>query len=476
MSAMSNARWLILSQVGKIALQLVALFVLSRLLPPSEYGLLAMALVATNFASILRDSGMGAAVVQKRELSDATLNTVFWLNVGLGVGLAVLLALLSPLLETFFKAPNLSNVLCALAIAFPITGTSALHQSLLERESRFRTIVRIEMSSAVLGLIVAIVLAFNGAGVYSLVAQAVAIALLTTVQLWFASTWRPRFLWSYQEFKELWRFSGNLTGFTFINFFSRNADSLVIGRVLGSVQLGIYSQAYKVMMFPLQNMTYVASRALFPVMSRQQDDPEKMSALYYKSLRLIATVTTPLMVGLWILRDPFVAVALGKQWSEVAKILAWMAPIGLVQSINSTTGTVFMASGNTRLLMRVGIISAVLQVSSFLIGVNYGLTGVTACYLIANILACGLSLYLIVRYFGTGAKTLFKTLWQPFVFSAVMLAILEPTFVYLQAHYPDPRITLVSISVLGIVIFASCTLIFSKGLVQDCKQLFGKRT
>ncbi|MES2831788.1 MAG: MOP flippase family protein [Pseudomonadota bacterium] len=472
---MSNARWLILSQAGKITLQLVALFVLSRLLQPSEYGLLAMALVATNFASILRDSGMGAAVVQKRELTDETLNTVFWLNVGLGTVLALLLALLSPLLEHFFKAPNLGSVLCVLAIAFPISGTSALHQSLLERDSKFRTVVRIEMSSAVLGLCVAIALALNGAGVYSLVAQAVAIALLTTLQLWFASTWRPRMRWSYSEFKELWRFSGNLTGFTFINFFSRNADSMVIGRMLGSIQLGIYSQAYKVMMFPLQNMTYVASRALFPVMSRHQDDRVKMSALYYKSLRLIATATAPLMAGLWVLRDPFVIVALGNKWAGVADILAWMAPIGLVQSINSTTGTVFMASGNTRLLMRIGVISAVLQVSSFVIGVRWGLTGVTACYLVANVLACALSLYLVVKVLGTGITALLQSLWQPLAFSALMLTVLSPAYAYLQSKQSDPSVSLALIGVLGAAVFASCTFLFSKGLVHDCKQMLGGR-
>lgn len=473
MSAMSNARWLTLSQAARILLQLVSLFILSRLLQPSEYGLLAMATVAVNFAYLLRDMGTGAAVVQKETLTDQTTNTVFWLNVGMGFVLALALVVVSPFLANYFRIDRLAPVLCLLATVFPVTSASAVHQSLLERNSGFKTLARVEIVSAVIGLAVAVNLAYLGFGVYSLVLQTLVAATSSSVQLWLASPWRPKKIWDKNELKSLWGFSGNLTGFTFINFFARNADSMVIGRVLGSAQLGIYSQAYKVMMFPLQSMSYVAGRALFPVMSRQQSERDKMAQLYFRSLRLIATITAPLMAGLWLLRDPFVAIALGKQWGQVPIVLAWLAPVGFIQSLISTTGTVFMSTGRTDMMMRLGLLGTILQVGSFFVGVNWGIEGVAACYLVANILNGIPHFYFAVRQLNSTLMDLVRAVWQAVFFALLMVALLYPLYRVLIQMSLAHQLVFGVITVVGALIYSGLTLVFSKALVQDCKRMIG---
>ena len=476
MSAMSNARWLTLSQASRIILQLVSLFVLSRLLQPSEYGLLAMATVATNFAFLLRDMGTGAAVVQKENLTEETTSTVFWLNVGMGLFLALALVIASPFLAIYFRIDRLAPVLCLLSIVFPITSASAVHQSLLERRSGFKTMARIEIVSSLVGLVVAITLALLGFGVYSLVWNMLASSICSSLQLRATSTWRPKKIWDMVELRSLWGFSGNLTGFNFINFFARNADSMVIGRVLGSVQLGIYSQAYKVMMFPLQNMTYVASRALFPVMSRQQGERDKMAQLYFRSLGLIATLTAPLMAGLWLLREPFVAIALGKQWGQVPIVLAWLAPVGFLQSLISTTGSVFMATGRTDLMMRLGLLGTVLQVGSFFIGVNWGIEGVACCYLIANILNGIPCFYFALQQLNLNLLGLLKQIWQPVLFSLIMLAALEPLFLMVSRNGFSPLMVFLIIALTGAVIYSALTLTFAKTVVQSCRKMIGLKS
>jgi PST family polysaccharide transporter len=473
MSAMSNARWLTLAQISRIGLQLVSMLVLARLLPPAEYGVLAMATVAMNFAYLLRDMGTAAAIVQKEDLTEHTSNTVFWLNVGMGLALAVGLAVLSPLLADYFRSDRLAPVLALLALSFPITSASAVHQALIERRSGFRTLARVELVSAICGLAVAIVLAYLGFGVYSLVWQTVTAAATSSLQLWLASNWRPRRIWSMEEFRSLWGFSGNLAGFSFINFFARNADSLVIGRVLGSVLLGVYSQAYKIMMFPLQSMSAVAGRALFPVMSRQQNDRQQMARLYLRALRLIATLTAPLMAGLWLLREPFVLVALGDRWHEVPILLAWLAPVGFLQSLITTTGTVFMSTGRTDLMMRLGLLGTVLQVGSFLIGVRWGIEGVTICYLAANVLNGLPHFYFAARLLGSSLMGLGRALWQPPLFSLIMLGMLYPALAWLQQAQARPQTVLFSIAALGAMIYGLLTLLFSKELVHDCKRMLG---
>ncbi|EJW5315564.1 oligosaccharide flippase family protein, partial [Klebsiella pneumoniae] len=267
MGILSNTKWVAVSQLFKIGVQLLNIVVLARLIPPSEYGLMAMALVVTNFATLVRDLGTSAAIIQRKDLSNQTINAIFWLNVSMGVGIGVIIVILSPLISFLFHQEKLITVLCLLAISFPLASSSSSHLALLERDSKFRSIAFIEITSSATAVILAITLAYMNWGVYSLVIQAITLACMSTFQLWYKSKWRPnvRKIFDFDEIKGLLGFSGNLTLFNFINYFSRNADSMIIGHYMSSAILGAYSLAYRVMLFPIQNLTFVITRALFPV-------------------------------------------------------------------------------------------------------------------------------------------------------------------------------------------------------------------
>lgn len=475
MSAISNARWILLSQGSRTGIQLSSLVILSRLLNPSEYGLMAMSQVVINFIYLLRDMGTAAAVVQKETLTDDTTNTVFWFNIGLGLFLGTTLFATAPLIADAFQAPRLVEVLWVLALVFPISSTAAVHQALLERGSGFRVVARVEIVSSLVGLVVALGLAWYGAGVFALAFQILATVICSTVQLWLANRWRPRLTWNGAEFRELWRFSGHFTGFTFINYFARNADALIIGRVLGQVALGFYSQAYKVMMFPLQSMTYVASRALFPIMSRQQNDRPQMAQLYFRSVGVIATLTAPMMAGLWLLREPFIAVVLGPQWHSVAPILGWLAPVGFIQSLTSTTGTVMMATGRTNLLMRQGVISTILLVTSFVLGVREGVEGVARYYFFANLFNLVPCFYYPLKELAAGPADLLRAVWKPITFAVVMVAALAPLTALLAGYTSSAPVLLAVPTIVGMALFGLLLLMFSRQSLHDFKKFASGR-
>ncbi|MEO8631654.1 MAG: lipopolysaccharide biosynthesis protein, partial [Betaproteobacteria bacterium] len=394
--------------------------VLARLLAPAEYGLMTMATVVITFASIFREMGTTAALIQKRELSERTTAAVFWFNVLTGISVAAIIAAVTPLIARGFRTEALTTVIWALVPVFPIASLASAHQALLERESRFKVLARIEVSSAVVSLIVAIVLALNGAGVYSLVAQTLTTAVLSTTQLWLASRWRPRVRVAWSELGAVLGFSSNLVGFNLVNFFARNADSMIIGRYIGSAALGTYSLAYKLMLFPTQNLTFVVGRSMFPIMSRQQDDRARNAALYRRSVGAIAMITAPMMSGAFMLSEPLVNIVFGAQWAGAGGVLAWLAPVGFLQSIGSTTGTVFMAHGKTATLMRLGIFCAVLQVAAFIAGVPYGVEGVAACYFLAHLVIVPLCLLFALRELDGELRLLLQRLVGPLVSSAIM--------------------------------------------------------
>lgn len=463
MSLINNAKWNFLSQSFKILAQLVNVVYLAKIIPPAEYGIMAMAMVIINLGTLLRDLGTSAAIIQRKELTDKLVNTVFWLNVIMGVGLCIIVLCSSSLIASIYHQPKLLYVMIMLSVVFPLSSCAAAHLALLERESQFRKVSIIEVSSSLVSVIVAIVLANMGFGVFSLVAQAVVINAMSAVQFWLASSWRPSFkqLIDLGELRQIFGFSANLSLFNFINYFSRNTDSFIIGKFMNATILGSYNLAYRIMLFPLQSLTFVAARSLYPILSKSQDDNTEISKIYLNCIFVILLITAPLMSGLAFYSIPFVSIVFGEQWHLTADILKWLAPTAIIQSVLSTAGSVFMAKGRTDVLMKLGIVGAILQVSSFMIGVHFDITIFAMCYLIANILNFFPVMFLLMKVInGTFISLLYKI--APIFGSViVMISLLH----VISGVYPTNKITgafqLVSFSFLGALIYFVAILSFS---------------
>jgi PST family polysaccharide transporter len=473
---MSNARWVALSQAARVVSQLVSMTVLARLLAPEAYGLMALAAIVTNLAYLFRDMGTAAAVIQAKDVSPEMASTVHWTNVALGLTIAALIAAGAPLMAHVFHEADLAQVLYLLAFVFPITSLGVLHQALLERESKFSVVALAEIAAALIGLVVALLLAWRGFGVLSLVFQIIVSTLVSTTVIVLRSTFRPSRHWSAQQFKSIARFSGNLSLFNIVLYFSRNVDSMVIGRLLGTVTLGVYSMAYRIMLFPLQNMTFVATRVLYPVMSRKQGNPDEVAeiaALYLKAVGFIAFLTAPLMAGLFALREPFVNVLLGDKWQASVLILGWLAPVGFIQSLVSTTGTVLMARGNTGLMLRLGIIGAVLQVIAFVIGARWGIVGVTAAYLVANILNAIPALYFSGRLIDVTLGALLRCIAPAVGASLLMAAIVMALQGVIDAAVPNALLSFLILVACGAIVYALASLVLLRPQLLSLRSFLG---
>ncbi|CAI0759109.1 Lipopolysaccharide biosynthesis protein wzxC [Serratia entomophila] len=457
MGLVSNAKWVAFSQLFKIGVQVLNIVVLARLIPPSEYGLMSMALVVTNFALLVRDLGTAAAIIQRKELQNETINAIFWLNILMGLAIAGVIVIFSPLISYLFHEPRLIFVLCLLAVSFPLASSASAHMALLERESKFKKVASIEISSSVVAVIIAITMAYQGFGVYSLVAQILILSLMSSIQLWLASKWRPSFekIINLKEIKGLIGFSGNLTLFNFINYFSRNADSMMIGHYMSAAVLGFYSLAYRIMLFPLQSLTFVASRALFPILSQHQENNDKVRTTYLNVVYVILLIVFPLMTGLALLREPFIQLVFGPQWAMTATILMWLAPVGIIQAVLSTTGSVFMAKGRTDILMRLGILGAVLQVGAFIIGVRFDISTFAKLYFFANVINFFPVMAILMWLIGGTLKDVFFKIYR----IAIATMIMGGGIVLLcnwvgRYHRIDNFVDLIVVAMLGTALYA----------------------
>ncbi|EJA4319516.1 O83 family O-antigen flippase, partial [Escherichia coli] len=195
-----------------------------------------------------------------------------------------------------------------------------------------------------------------------------------------------------------------------VNYFSRNSDGIIIGRFFSSAILGAYSLAYRIMLFPVQSLTSVISRSLYPVISRMQDDVNSINHVYMRTLAFISTLTLPLMMGLWSIRNEFVMEILGAKWISVVGILSWLAPTGYIQSLVSTTGTILMACGRANILFYLGVAAAVLQVSAFLIGAQFNITTLSMLYFYSNLINSFIAMYFVMKCINGSLMILIKKL------------------------------------------------------------------
>lgn len=393
MTLLNNAKWVSISQFGRIIIQLLSLTILTRLIPPADYGLMALGTVVMNFVLIIRDLGTASAIIQRKELDEDILNSVFWLNIAMGMMLFIVINILTPYISALFDNPKLEEVLFLLCFCFPIASAGSAHQALMERNSNFKLLAAIELFSALTGFFTAITIAIKGGGVFSLIYQVLITTLISSSLIIITSSWRPALRFKFQGIRKILGFSGRLTVFNIVNYFSRNADSMIISRKFDASVLGSYSIAYRIMLFPLQSLSFIASRSLYPILSRNQDDISLIRKIYLKTIFTISTITIPLMVGVAYLREPFIHVALGPQWETTASLLLWLAPTGIIQSILSCSGSILMATNNAKTLMFLGFYGAFVQISAFALGAFFTIEIFAFLYFISNVLNAIVVLY-----------------------------------------------------------------------------------
>lgn len=471
-AAASGTKWLAFSQAGRVIAQLIGMLILARLLSPSDFGVLAMAMLVTGFAAIFRDFGTVQAVIQRRELPSALLDSVFWLNVGFGLAIAVLLALLAPIIAVAMREPQLTGVLWLLAPAFPIVSLGLVQQALLERASRFRSVALIECCAAFAGLATGVLAALAGWGVYSLVSQTIVTWIVVMAGLWVASKWRPAWRCSLALIRELGSFSGNLVGYNIFYYFSRNIDTVLIGRFLGATDLGYYNLAYRLMMWPLQNIAWVAGRAFFPALSRLQDDKQRLRQAYVRAAAAVFLLTAPLTLGLFVLREPVVLALMGERWLKVADLLFWLAPLSMVQSVKTTVGSLYLSIGRTDILFRISVVYVMALTCAIVVGLQWGLEGVAAAYGATVLVFFWPTLAIPFRLVGLSVPAFLRRL-TPTFFAALLMALFvaalsEQSAMLVQAQWAR----LVLLATLGAALYVAVSMFVQRPLLKDITGAF----
>lgn len=472
-SFVSSVKWSTASQGGRQVVQLITTIVLARLLVPADFGLVSMAMVFVGFVFVFADLGTAAAVIQREDLSEALLSSVFWANVAVGLLASVTLFTASPLLAAFYEEQKVVPILQVLSVSFLVTGLGISHRALLERGLAFGKLARLEVVAGLSGSVAGIGAALLGLGAWSIVCQTLVVTTATTLLLWAVSPWRPALRFDWGELKSVAGYSLNLTGFNGFNYLIRNVDYLLIGRYLGAQDLGYYTLAYRLLLYPVQNVASVISRVMFPAFSRMQDD-ERFRRAYLRVVGVIAMITFPMMLGLWALAGPFVLALFGPHWRPVVILLMILVPVGMFQSVGTTVGVIYTAKGRTDWMLRWSLLAGLVVMAAFLVGLRWGTVGVAAAYTAASLVLFYPSFAIPFRLISLPVRDLFVVLWRPLASGLLMLVAVLGLTVALPAGTASGWVLATAVPA-GVAVYLTASRLINRKQMSEIVSLLGSR-
>jgi PST family polysaccharide transporter len=436
---------------------------------------MATAVIITGFISNFRDLGTATAIIQRRTVPQVFLSSVFWLNVAVGAAMCLLVAGSGTLAGTFFHNPEVTPVLRVLSLSLLIASCGVVHLAILIREMQFKALGIVDLGAALASYIVALSGALTGMGVWSLVLASITSSLVSTLGYWMCARFRPHFEFDVLEVKSIARFSSNLSAFGIVNYAYRNADNLIVARVLGSTQLGYYNMAYNLMLTPIANISSVIAQVLFPAFSKIQDDNARFRHAYVRACMLIALLTFPVMAGLGVVADPMMRTLLGSKWIGAIRPFQILALVGLVQSLYTTCGLIYQAKGRTDWMFRWGLVVLAVTVAAFLIGAHFGISGVAAAYTIAFVAILTVPGFAIpFRLIDLSVWDFGIALFPQLLITACMVVVCVLWQIALAAlHFNMQWVVLISTCIIGAGIYIGALVVIRPRVLGFVEEILG---
>ena len=368
------------SQAGLFCIQLAGMAVLARLLLPEDFGVFGKTVALTGFITVLRSGGLSLATVQRAQITHAQVSTLFWLNVALGVAAAALLCALSPLMAWFYRDPRVLWLAMALSVSIVIDSLSIQHAALMQRQMRFGTIGSVTVAARIVGFLVAFYSAWLGAGYWALVVQQFGTSMAMLVLMVWNCRWLPDLPRRGSGVRPMVALGANQSGFNVLNFANRNMDNILIGRYVSDVALGFYTQAYRLLLLPVQQINAPITAVMVPGLSRLQDQPERFARFYYRALGMVTFLGMPVVAFLMADAREIIEIVLGRKWLPVVGMFEALGLAAFFGTFNIANGWVYSSLGHTARQLRQQIVTTPITVLGFFIGLPWGALGVATSF------------------------------------------------------------------------------------------------
>lgn len=466
--AIKGVTWTSLSTIVSAGAQLIQLAVLARFLEPELFGLLSIITMVIGFSQMFADLGISSAIIHKQNTSNSQLSTLYWLNIITSIGIYLLILLLSTPIAVFYNNPELSYLI-------PLTSTTIIIQAfgkqfsvLFQKEMEFNKIAKIEITGAILGLALAIVLAYYGMGIYALIYPLIATTTVKTVLFFnFGRTIHtPQFTFKLNEVKEFIRFGFFQMGSGIINYFNSQFDIMIIGKVFGSEILGLYSISKQFIMRPSQAFNPIVVKVAFPAMAKLQGNTERLKEIYLKTIHYVSMLNFPIYIAIIVMAPQIVHIFLGENWSDAIPLFRVLSLYALLRSTGNPVGALVLAKGKPQYEFYWNLALFIYMPIWILISTKFDILGVTWGLVLLMLIGMIPNWHFLVKKLSNaGFVEYFSKIAKPFLYSSVTGVV---TYYCLQLLPPLPDIIeLTAGAAIGGILLLLSIYIFEKGSLDS---------
>lgn len=416
--------WSFLNQFANYAMQFVVGIIMARLLTPSDYGITAIPAIFMAIAKVFIESGFGLALVRKENLTEQDLTTSFLYSFFVGVFCYLCLYISAPWIASFYDTPILKKLIRITALTFIWAPLITPQNVILQRKLDFKTPARISIVNKIVSAIIGITAAYIGYGLWALVIANMSSSIIGLIQTWLAVKWFPRERWSKDSFKYLWGYGNKVIASQLLDAFVSNIAPFLIGKYGGTIDLGNYNRAKGYASMPSSGVVGVLSTVTFPVLSKMQDDNERLGEIYRKMIRVSAFLIFPMMILLAALARPLVLVMITAKWEACIILLQLLCFTFIWQPIQILNVNLLYVKGRTDLALRLRmIIKPISVLVTIPVLIFWGIKGFCVAEIIMQLIALTMNTYYTGKLIKVGFVMQMKDI-LPFLILSLLMFVL----------------------------------------------------
>lgn len=448
-TVLSNFFWRFAERCGAQIVSLIVSIVLARILIPEDYGTVALITVFTSILQVFVDSGLGTALIQKKNADDLDFSSVFFFNFIVCIILYVCMFLVSPLIAKFYHNFQLVHIIRVLSLTIIISGVKGIQQAYVSKNMLFKRFFFATLGGTIFSAFIGIWMAYHGFGVWSLIFQQLSNNAIDTLILWITVKWRPKKMFSWQRLQTLLSFGWKLLVSSLLETVYNNLRNLIIGTMYSSADLAYYNQGDKYPMVLATNINSSIDSVLFPTMAGVQDNKDRIKQMTRRAIKTSSYIMAPLMMGMAFCAEPLVKIILTEKWLPCVPFLRIFCITYMFWPIHTANLNAIKAMGRSDWYLRLEIMKKVVGMIILLSTMWFGVKAMAYSMLLSSFMSQIINSWPNKKLLGYGYLEQIKD-FSPSVFLAVIMGVI----VYYIGYIPLPIYATLIVQILcGIIIY-----------------------
>ncbi len=417
--------WVMIDKLGSSTINFLVTIVLARLLVPEDFGLIAMVMIFFELSASFVDSGFSNALVREKEITEEDKSTTFVFNFFISIAVYVILFFAAPTIAAFFEQPKLVLLTRVLGVNLIINACAIIQQAVLTQEIDFKTQTKVRIPSVLISGGVAIAMALNGFGIWSLIVQMILRAVIDAILLWYFHPWKLSLKFYKESFVRLFSFGSNILIAGLVQRFFQHIFKLVIGKFFAAATLGLYDQANRFCNMAINHLFQAVQKVSYPILSKLQDDRKRLKEGYKKFIKLSSFVILPAMMVLGVLAEPIIVTLIGEKWLGAVPFLKLLCLAGVTYHFHVINLNILLVLGRSDLGLKLEFIEKISIGLGIVIGIQFGIMGLVIGQVISSYINLLVNTYYSDKFLGYPLLAQLKDIFPTIAFSFLMGAVLH---------------------------------------------------